>query len=197
MKLNWRNELKSLLRVSVIGFFAINLLFLSLPGPRDRPVEVVVSVFDAVTSRPVSNAVASWQTAENATGDLDCPRIVKLLSGQAKMGSYNAGVLSPGQGHGWQFAAIAQQIGCPEEGLPDNVIGMTTKNGRMEFRAYFPFQYKWVWPCVGHLRADGRLLQIDAVGYSTKCIELRREDFCLVDGVYKLNKAALLDRDAI
>jgi hypothetical protein len=199
MQINCRAELKSFVRVVVIGFFALNLLALSTAIPETRPVEVAVSVCDADTSAPISNAIASWQRVENDTGDLDYQRIAELFSDASNMSSSNAGVLSPEYSSypwAWTFAAVARNLGIEEAGIPCNVIGITTGNGRLEFPADFPIRVQWFWPFFGYVHADDRLLQIDAVGYKTKSIRFGRKDFHVVDGAYSVNATVRLERDA-
>jgi hypothetical protein len=43
--------------------------------------------------------------------------------------------------------------------------------------------------------ASDRLLQVDAVGYDSKQISLRQEEFNLVKGEYRVNATVLLDSE--
>ena len=199
MQINWRYQLKGLFRVAVL-YAALNLVGIYLEKDiRGVTVDVVVSVVDANTSKPVSNAVASWQ--ENVRARVDCVQMVSLLHEQPHIGSRKAGIRSPGEGQGWRFALVAQYLfpadkELPKDEVPENVIGMTTKNGRLEFRGYFKCQTMWLWPHFWHVRADeNRLLQVNAVGYQTKSTRFRREDFRFINGAYTLNSQIVLKQN--
>jgi hypothetical protein len=177
------------------GYIVLNLIGVYLVTSVDEvPVEVVVTVHDADTSRPLSNAVASWQ--ESGTRALDCARMVHLLGDGTQTSSSNAGVLSPTKGGLWRWSLVCQNLDVPEEGLPGNVIGMTTENGRLQFRAHYRRQTTWIWPRLGPVNTNDRSLQIDAVGYQAKSVRVRREDWRVVDGMYTVNILVRLTRRA-
>jgi hypothetical protein len=197
MRFNWRYHLKGLLGGVVVAYVGLNLISLFFHTHAGiQPVAVVVSVYEADTSKPVSDAVASWQDCDLAP--LDCPRIVELLSDHMPSRSSNAGVLSPNQGLAWHLALLDQRVGIiREEGIPGTVIGMTPKSGQLRFRACFPFHIKWRYPRLGDLDPSDRFLQIDAVGYKTESKSLRSEDFRVVDGAYTVNVSVYLEPDTM
>jgi hypothetical protein len=132
------------------AYVALNIVGLHFDSGMERiPVHMTVSVLDANNSGPVSQAVASWQ--EDAW-DLDCRHIVNLLNKSANSRSSEGGIVSPGEGYAWRFGVVTQAI-CADclsdEDLPMNVIGMTSEQGRLAFRAYFRRDLKWALPAVG------------------------------------------------
>jgi hypothetical protein len=189
MQINWRLQLRALLGIAV-AYVALNVVGVYF-DMGTVPVNIAVSVLDANNSGPVSHAVASWQSL--APVDFDCEHTLNLLNESGKIRSSEGGVLSPGQGFGWELASVFHNLGAPDEGIPMHVIGMTTKNGRLEFRAYFRHNLNWIWPYLGHVDASCRRLQVDAMGYDSKQISLRKEDFSLVEGEYRVNVTVLLD----
>lgn len=201
MRTNWHYQLKVLFRIALwgLGLSFIYLAFASGGYMGEEPVEVMVSIIDADTSKPIANAVASWQP--NGVGDFDCSRVVALLERETQPSSSETGVLTSTGGRMPTFATVTKDLGLPNEGIPENVIGMTTNHGSLEFRGYFRYRRHqkagWILPFVRYLHADDRLVQVDAVGYKTKSVRFQPEDFRRVDGGYTLKTTILLKRETI
>jgi hypothetical protein len=191
MQIKWRGELKKGMLGFAVAYAAWNMVgVLCDKGMERTPVDIAVSVLDANTSGPVSHAVVSWQRRAR---DIDCQRIVSLLNESAEIRSSEGGILSPSEHPESEFAFVSQELGVPDDGIPMTVIGMTTKNGRLEFRAYLGRKLKWIWPRIGPVDARNRVLQVNAVGYRSKLISIRPEDLALVEGEYRVNITVLLD----
>jgi hypothetical protein len=191
MQIKWRRKLKVMLGIA-LAYVALNIVGVYSDNGIERiPVDIAISVLDSTNSRPVPNAVASWQTRAR---DLDCQHIVTLLNESATTRSSKGGILSPSDSNPWEFSVwVIDEFDMAEEGIPINVIGMTATDGRLEFRAQLGRNLKWALPTQGPADARNRLLQVDAEGYDSKHIRLRREDFSLVEGEYRVNITILLD----
>jgi hypothetical protein len=187
---SWRRNLKVMLGIAV-AYVALNIVCVLCDNRSERiPVNIAISVLDATNARPVSHAVASWQA--RAT-DLDCQHIVSLLNESARIRSSKDGIFSPSEFEAWEFALVSNELGMTDKGISINVIGMTAKDGRLEFRARLGRKLKWALPHLGPVDARNRILQVDALGYKSKHISLRPEDFSLVGGEYTVNITVLLD----
>ena len=191
MQINWRRKLRVMLGIAV-AYVALNILDVYTDNGIERiPVDIAITVLDSTSSRPVPNAVASWQTRAR---DLDCQHIVSLLNESATTRSSKGGILSPSDSNPWEFSVwVFDEFDMADEGIPINVIGITTENGKLEFHAQLGRKLKWGWPRIGPADARNRILQVDAVGYDSKYIQLRRADFSLVEGEYRVNITVLLD----